>query len=404
MKKAIITATIFFSLFSCNRDKRVIERIDFTTNYKFTSEIEDRVSRDTTPWKYQFSAADFASKGDYRNALIHWDLAIGGSEKTYSQYQIDSINSLFKKIPAKEYIIKRAKDERIIIINEAHHSSLHRFFTKSLLKELFDLGYKNLGLEALGNGQYLDTLLMKRGYPNQETGWYILEPQFGNMVREAIEIGFDVFPYEQTSGVNGKEREIEQAKSIQEELEKKPNEKFIIHCGFAHSLEGEYPRWGKAMAGRLKEFTGIDPLTINQVAYSEKGDPKLNNPFLNAINPKQSIILVDSSDVPLRYTREDSWSDIAIFHPTTNYLNNRPDWIFSGGNLKTKIDLSEIKFTYPALIMAFKEGEEINKAVPVDIVELSQKTDSCVLALRKGNYTIVLTNKLESLKFNKTMK
>jgi len=404
MKKLIITISIFLFLYSCDQDKRVMEKIDFTTEYKFKSEIEDKVAKDTTLWKYQMSAADFASKGDYKNALSHWDLAMGTSKKNYSQTQADSINSLYTKKSAKEYILEKAKNERIIIINEAHHSSHHRFFTKSLLKELFELGYKNLGLEALENGEYLDTLLMERKYPIQETGWYIIEPQFGNLVREALEIGFNVFPYEQTSGSNGKPREIEQAKNISEIIKQKPNDKFLIHCGFDHSLEGIHGSWEKAMAGRLKEFTGIDPLTINQVVYSEKSEPDFNNRFLKAINPKESIVLVDNENEPFRYQRGQAWSDIAILHPTTNYINNRPDWIFSIGNKKTKIDLSQIEISYPLLIMAFKKGEEINKAVPVDIYEVSDKTENCFLGLPKGNYTVVMTNGTESIKFDKTVK
>ena len=404
MKKVIILATIFLFLISCGEEKREIEKIDFSTDYKFTSEIEDKVAKDTTPWKYQMSAVDFASKGDYKNALRHWDLAMGTSKKNYSQSQIDSINSLYKKISAKEYIINKAKDERIIIINEAHHSSHHRFFTKSLLKELFELGYKNLGLEALGNGQYLDTLLMERKYPYQETGWYIIEPQFGNLVREALEVGFNVFPYEQTSGSNGKPREIEQAKNISEIIKQKPNDKFLIHCGFDHALEGTHGSWEKAMASRVKEYTGIDPLTINQVVYSEKSEPEFNNRFFKALNPTESIVLVNNENQPFKYQRGQAWSDLAILHPITKYVDNRPDWVFSNGNQKTEIDLSEINISYPILVMAFKKGEEINKAVPVDIYEVLDKTENCFLGLAKGDYIIVLTNGTESLKFNKKVK
>ena len=389
---------------SCAEKKAIIEKTDYKTHYKFASEIEDKVENDTVSWKYQISAADYASKGDYKNALEHWDLAMGSAEKNYDHAQIDSINALYRKIPAKEYILEKAIDEQVLIINEAHHSSHHRFFTKSLLKELFSLGYTNLGLEALGNGEYLDTLLLKRKYPVQETGWYIIEPQFGDLVREAIEIGYNVFPYEQTSDSNGKLREIEQAQNISEIIEQRPSEKFLIHCGFDHALEGTHASWEKAMAGRLKEFTGIDPLTINQVVYSEKSDPKFNNRFLKAINPSGSTILIDKENKPYRYSREEAWSDIAIFHPNTEYINNRPDWIFTNNNRKVKIDLSALDISYPILVMAFKEGEDADIAVPVDIFEVSYKEDYCFLGLPKGDHVIIVTNGTESLRFDKTVK
>ncbi|MBX9449469.1 MAG: hypothetical protein KL787_07030 [Taibaiella sp.] len=50
---------------------------------------------------------------------------------------------------ARDYIVHRSKDEEIIIINEAHHVPLHRIFTRSLLKDLYNNGYRYLGLEAL---------------------------------------------------------------------------------------------------------------------------------------------------------------------------------------------------------------------------------------------------------------
>lgn len=350
------------------------------------------------------SAAAFASKGDYKNALAHWDLARGTSIIKFSQARSDSINSLYKKVPAKDYILEQAKSEQIIIINEAHHNAYHRFFTRSLLNELFKLGYKNLGLEGLSNGKHLDTRLLKRGYPIQETGWYIIEPQFGNMVRAALEIGFNVFPYEQTSGTNGKLREIEQAKNISEIIKNRPNEKFLIHCGYDHALEGTHSTWDKAMAGRLKEYTGIDPLTINQVAYSEKSEPKFNDPLLKAINPQEPVVLLDTLNEPFRYTRGRAWCDIAVFHPNTDYLENRPDWIFDYPNQKTKIDLSDIRISFPVLILAFKKGEDITKAVPFDIHEVYNKAEDCFMGLKSGDYTIVVMNRTESVKFDKTVR
>jgi hypothetical protein len=35
------------------------------------------------------------------------------------------------------------------------------------------------------------------------------------------------------------------------------------------------------MAGRLKEKTNIDPFTIDQITYSEKGDTKYISPYHN---------------------------------------------------------------------------------------------------------------------------
>ena len=51
--------------------------------------------------------------------------------------------------------------------------------------------------------------------------------------------------------------------------------------------------------------------------------------------------------------------------------------------------------------MAFEEEEDINQAVPVDLLEVKDENDKAFLALPKGLYTIVVTNKKQSFKFKK---
>jgi hypothetical protein len=384
--------------------KNVIEKIDFKTEYKFSSEIENKVFTDTVPWKYQISASEYATKGDYKNALIHWDFAMRTSEKEYSKSQIDSINQTYSKVNATDYIIEQANKNQVIIINEAHHNSFHRVFTKSLLKKLYENGYTNLGVEALGNGDYLDSTLNNRKYPILKTGYYIKDPQFGNLVRDALEIGYNLFAYEDIAEGNGKQREIEQAKNIQQVINSKPNEKFLIHCGFDHALEGTHQSWEKAMAGRLTEYTGINPLTINQVVYSEKSNGKFNHPLLKALDIKEPTIIIDKKNNPFKYEREEAWTDIAVFHPNTDYIDNRPHWLFENGNKNVFIALGDIQLEFPVMVLAYKKGEDINVAVPIDIIEVVNKTENCNLGLKKGFYEIVVTNGKESFKFEQKVK
>jgi hypothetical protein len=403
MKKTLCTLSIIFLLISCKEDKRIVETIVFRTDYKFSSVIEDEIAKDTVAWKHQISASNYATKGDYRNALIQWDLAMGSRNLSYTKKQIDSINSKYSKVPAVNYIIEQAKNNQVIIINEAHHNSFHRVFTKTLLKKLYDVGYTNLGLEALSNKGYADTLLIKRKYPNQNTGHYIKDPQFGDLVRTALEIGYNIFPYEQTSNSDGKFREIEQAKNIQKVIEKKPNEKFLIHCGFDHVLEGTHKSWEKAMAGRLTEFTGINPLTINQVLYSERSKPEYRHPRLKALNINESSVVIDKDNNPLKYERREAWTDIAVLHPITEYKNDRPNWLFKNGNKNVSINLDDIEIAFPVMILAYKSGEDLSTAIPIDITEIENRNKVCNLGLRKGLYNIVVTNGKESVKFEKSV-
>src|SRR5690606_18409918 len=115
---------------------------------------------------------------------------------------------------------------------------IHRVFTESLLEGLYQNGYRYLGLEALAE----DSLINIRKWPVINDGYYTNEPQFGNMIREALRLGFIVFGYE--SGGRGKEREMGQAANIVEILKNDPNTKILIHCGFGHIVEDNHPRLG----------------------------------------------------------------------------------------------------------------------------------------------------------------
>jgi hypothetical protein len=401
MKQTIYLLTSIILFLSCT--EREIQQIEFSTEYKFTSEIEEQILTDTIPWKYQISAADFAKKGDYKNALIHWDMGMPTQDRNYTKAEIDSINSKYSVVNAADYIIKEAQKNQVMMINEAHHNSMHRAFTKSLLQRLFDNGYKNLGLEALDIGNNLDSAVNTRGYPVQKTGYYTQDPQFGDLIREAIEIGYEVFAYERLGTDFGKHREIGQAKNIQKVIESKPNEKFLIHCGFAHLMEGNYSGWEKAMAGRLTEYTGINPLTINQVEYSERSKAEFNHPLLKALEIKESSILIDEDNNPLKFERGEAWADIAVLHPNTEYVDNRPDWLFENGSKNISVELKDVSIEFPVMVLAFKKGEDINEAIPIDITEVESKGANAHLALRKGDYEIVVTNKIKSFKFEKTV-
>lgn len=158
------------------------------------------------------------------------------------------------------------------------------------------------------------------------------------------------------------------------------------------------------MAGRLTEYTGINPLTINQVLYSEKSKPEYNDPLLKALNIKESTVLLDKENNPMKYTRGSAWSDLTVFHPNTEYIDSRPNWLFKNAYENIPIQLNDIQIEFPVMVLAFKKGEDINLAVPIDITEIENKTNNCNLGLKKGFYEIVVTNGKQSYKFEQKVK
>ena len=425
MRKMILYISVVFLLY-CQKSKTqvIIEsqptKIEFNNPYKFNSYIEEKVSDKNKPWNSQSAFLDYALKGEFLKAQEIDDIAQQKQPSIpFNTKQIDSLNAVYAIVDAKEYIVEQAKLNQITIINEAHHNPRHRVFTRSLLKELYEAGYTFLGLEALYNGpkggtqlangakilDEYDSELNSRKYPIRSSGSYTQEPQFGNLIRDALSIGFTIFAYEKSGVGSGHPREVGQAKNIQAVIRENPDAKILIHCGLAHAYEGYYKAWGKAIAGHLADLTGINPLTINQVKYSEYSKSEYNEPLSKAYNLKKSFVLVNNDGNAMRFEEGEAFTDVAVIHPPTQYSNSRPSWLYQNGVKSVELDLSLLNIDLPVMILVFKDGEDINNAIPVDIVEVSDNVTIANLALEIGEYTVVaVNNKSEARKFEISVK
>lgn len=296
--------------------------------YWFKNDIENTFIKDTVKdksWRSQMGATYFSISNNYKNALESWDISFGREKIITEKDRI--IFSNYKSVNAKKFIINRSKKEQMIIINEAHHNSSHRNFAKSLLKGLYKNGYRYLGVETLEN----DDSLNIRKFANQESGFYSKEPQFGLFLKEALSIGFKVFPYE--SNGNGKEREIGQAKNISDFMTKNNQGKMLIYCGYEHAYEGKHQTWEKTMAERVKDLTGINPFTIDQTKFSERSQEKFTEPLVKMINKKYPQILVDKNGNIFNGENSDFYTDAVIIGATTHYENGKPNWMLEKEDL-----------------------------------------------------------------------
>lgn len=398
MKVKVFFILLILNVFSCENSGQNYEKMAFTIHstkwdlnpYKFSSFIADSV---TILKNQQYSAVDYSCIGDIKNAIRVWPnnikLSNGNVLKGVRDVSKDEIENFkrFSPIDAIPYILKKAQENKITIINEAHHIAQHRVFTTRLLKGLYNHGYRHIGLETLNYEPKIDSLLHKLKYPQMNSGYYTKEPQFGNLVREALKLGFKVFGYEGRDFQDPKEREIQQARNIENYIKKNPEGKTIIHCGYDHGSENNSSFWEKAMAGRLYEFTGIDPLTINQTEHSESSK---NHLYRTANVTEPSIYINENGDIydgnigNLGY-------DIAVFHPLSEN-DNRPKWLLYGERQFFDFDFSDLdKLELPWLIFAYRHEEKIGHAVPYDIQE--SKNKKVKLVLEPGDYNIIIWNK-----------
>jgi hypothetical protein len=243
----------------------------------------------------------------------------------------------------------------------------------------------------------MDSLINVRKYATVTSGTYTLEPEFGNLIYEAERIGFSVFGYEASIKDCGtpKEREIAQAKNIVNYITTHPSGKLHIHCGYGHVNKAADvgPTWRKAMAGRLKEFSMIDPFTIDQVANTEKIDPHFNEPYIAMVNADKPVIMVDDSDHLFNVSDKYHYVDCNIIHPITKYIHQRPNWLLNEGDRRFYKIPDSLCHSFPLLAMAYRANEPVNDAVPADIIEITAEPESHYFILARGRYQIVLKDR-----------
>lgn len=176
----------------------------------------------------------------------------------------------WKSADAVDVITKLAADRRIVMINEAHHNAHTRALTLALLPRLRSLGFTYFAAEALGDN---DADLMRRGYPIKSSGTeYLQEPLYGEIVREAIRLGFILVPYD-SSVLDPQARDAAQAENLyQKVFAKDPKARLFVHAGYAH-IDKASGRLNdvQPMAMKLSKLTGLDPLSIDQTQFLESG-------------------------------------------------------------------------------------------------------------------------------------
>jgi hypothetical protein len=329
-----------------------------------------------------------------------WDERLDSTLLPYHQY-----------VSARQFIFERAKFAQIILVNEAHHQPKHKVFTLSLLNELKKAGYTHFGAEALYNTQagsgfltFKDTLLNRRKYPICSSGTSVMDSQYGNLIRGALQMGFEVFPYEYagTDTASGL-REYKQALNIKQVLEKQPTAKIIVLCGYGHGCEHSVGGSLATMGNWLKKLTNKNPLTIEQSILCEHFFPEYESPFYRRINKTmpaiknkvEPLILYKSPATPLNLSNFYCEQDIWVFHPKSAFTYGRPNWLFENGAMAHIVKNSEIP-DYPCQLIAYNQNEYIAAThalcpVPVDIIELSSKQEEKALCLYPGkSYVIVI--------------
>ncbi|MEL7531393.1 MAG: hypothetical protein AAFN10_08810, partial [Bacteroidota bacterium] len=206
--------------------------------------------------------------------------------------------------------------------------------------------------------------------PRFQSGIYISEPQYANLLREALDLGYTLVAYESKGNFSGSQRDSVQARYLAEVFEKDSAAKMLVHAGYAHIYEKTNSPWIK-MGQYFKRFTGIDPLTINQTKLTENGYPEFESPYYEAIlstkKPKLPSIL-KREDTYWTIPDFEGFVDMQMIHPRTTWKYERADWLQKKGY--TLLKVPQEKLEHAILIQAFRAEEAdsfaLNQLIPLD--------------------------------------
>lgn len=380
--------------------------------YKFIAQIEQELAEEKLrPIR---AAEDYSYIGEHQLALI----MEGGSTDDGLNISRPTASELiafqaYKAVDAIPFLTQQAKDQKIVIFNESHYNPVNRVFLELMLDSLYATGFRYLGFEAINMNPYdstrvgeLDTALNERGYPYSHpfsTGTYTCEPQFGNLIRRAIQKDFHVFGYEVTSYQRqiGMRRDSAEATNVQRFLNQDPDAKIILFCGFGHLFEKivkEYcpPENPGCIGGRwlgyyINTMLGIDPLTINQESLTERIKEPESSFYKMITSDKPSALVKESGEI-FKGPGDHGYWDISVYHPRTKYIKGRPNWLLRDGKFKHyEIDASDIQIDCPCQVRAFYANEP-DTATPADIIELSTNGEQRALVLPAGKFYLLLHN------------
>jgi hypothetical protein len=304
-----------------------------------------------------------------------------------------SVEQIFEKarmLAALPYIVEQAGNFHFTLINEAHYNSQHRAFTKELLKPLWDKGYRYLALEALA---YEDKELHQRGYPVSATGYYINDSHFGNLVREALALGYQLITYEtQTNIHDNMLRDGDQAHNIYSQtLQKDKDGKVLIHAGYSHIAETGDQNYAP-MGSQLKKLAHQDILTIDQQRMSGLNDLSQADSWYayatHTFNLAEPAIFVNAQYKPITDPINSIGIDIQVYHPATIFKNGRPTWMMKP-NLR-QVLLPEKLQAYEGCLVQATNKNEVATAVPVDQFIISKGKP---MLLPVGSYAIQVINR-----------
>lgn len=351
----------------------------------------DRYLAGPDAWMYAQALAQYrALAGDYPGALAAWDQP--GSEDRGAAPDFEGIGAE----DAATLLLREAERRQAFFINEAHHAPRHRAFTRTLLAGLRERGYRYFAAEAFGEE---DPDLAARGAPSRATGGYVNEPQFAELVREALRLGFVPVAYEDQSPCAdppedpdfcANQRDRNQAQTLKSRIfDRDPRAKVVVHAGFDHIRKNGRAKW-RTMALVFRQLTGVDPLSVDQVELDGRSATAFERAAykaaLAAFAPTGSVVLAGGDGTGWVRPEDKGAYDFHVLHPRSAVRYGRPAWVFAG---RAAVGLpAGLCPAVPCAVEAFYAGDDPAAVPPADAFLARDLAALPALALPPGRYRV----------------
>lgn len=308
--------------------------------------------------------------------------------------------------PAADVILDLAKTRKAVFFNEAHSAPVTRTLTIELLAKLHAKGFNYFAAETLYR---TDKDLNRRGYPTADSGFYIDEPLYGEMVRTALKLGYHVVAYDVDNAGAGDPRELAGAQNLYHVFKQDAQARLVVDAGFAHIQKTGKYLGGNSMAEFFEKMSGIDPLCIEQTMMIQHARPDQDHPYyrsiIAALPPAQPIAFVDGAKT---WTLKPGQYDLSVIFPAASHNDLRPDWLtLDGLRVAYPVGGDMCRGHFPCLIQA-RYADESADSVAADRTVLNvidpnagmtervlsgQGSAQSRLFLRPGQYRIIATDR-----------
>ncbi|MDR3639474.1 MAG: hypothetical protein P4L84_37080 [Isosphaeraceae bacterium] len=287
--------------------------------------------------------------------------------------------------PWRDAITRIAAEHRLVLIMEAHTVTEDRAWIEQTLGPFRAAGFSHYFAEAIAES---GSTLKSRGYPTSRTGSYTLDPRFGNLVRTAMRLGFEVGGYDHADG-NFDRREEYQAAALAQQFAARPDIRMVVHAGHGHVFKHEVRNVGRYMAARLWEMTGVEPFTIWQFSNTLRHDDY--HRIIRQIGPiAEPVMLVP----PPRHVTEKLFPESSVQPAVDAIVIHAPrlgqepaDRHGAFTDRMTRVPGVWLGIQWPVVIAAIPVGEP-DDAIALDQIMLRHGETSFDLWLPRTDYTI----------------